>query len=142
MPFRRSYGRFYSRHRPLPIAAEVYAQDACNLWTVQADAMAKTIEYDWLGNVSRPHAVVKSTRQPGDRSLSHLAGSEASPRSATVRESGYVLLLLRPVLTRSLVPQSRGPLDEYDERVYSRVLRDDEHQRGMATNQLRRGSWV
>lgn len=27
-------------------------------------------------------------------------------------------------------PDQWGPLDEYDERVHSRRLRDDEHQRG------------
>lgn len=40
------------------------------------------------------------------------------------------------MLRLPLVPQPRGPLDEYDERVYSRVLRDDGHQRGMDTNHL------
>ena len=39
--------------------------------------------------------------------------------------------LLWPLLTRCLVPKVRGPLEEYDERVYARVLRDDEHQRSM-----------
>ncbi len=28
-------------------------------------------------------------------------------------------------------PDHWGPLDEYDERVHSRQLRDDEHQRGV-----------
>lgn len=32
---------------------------------------------------------------------------------------------------RDLVPNARGPLEEYDERVHARVLRDDEHQRSM-----------
>ena len=37
------------------------------------------------------------------------------------------VLILRPVN-----PESRGPLDEYDDRVRSHQLRDDEHQRGVA----------
>jgi hypothetical protein len=32
-------------------------------------------------------------------------------------------------LTYDVVPKSAGPLEEYDERVHSRRLRDDEHQR-------------
>ena len=34
-------------------------------------------------------------------------------------------------LTNMVVPETRGPMQEYEERVHSRVLRDDEHQRGM-----------
>jgi len=33
----------------------------------------------------------------------------------------------------SVNPDSRGPLEEYDDRVHSRQLRDDEHQRGTIT---------
>ncbi|KAL2050536.1 hypothetical protein ABVK25_009205 [Lepraria finkii] len=42
---------------------------------------------------------------------------------------------LRPVRGLATVqhsnPDMRGPLDEYDERVHSRQLRDDDHQRGI-----------
>lgn len=33
--------------------------------------------------------------------------------------------------TVAVDPDEWGPLDEYDERVHSHKLRDDEHQRGM-----------
>jgi hypothetical protein len=39
------------------------------------------------------------------------------------------LWVKKDALTRDVVPQSLGPLEEYDERVHSRRLRDDEHQR-------------
>ena len=35
------------------------------------------------------------------------------------------------IITTIVNPTGRGPLDEYDERVHSRQLRDDEHQRCM-----------
>lgn len=43
----------------------------------------------------------------------------------------YTTLLSRPLLTRCLVPNARGPIEEYEERVHARVLRDDEHQRSL-----------
>jgi hypothetical protein len=36
---------------------------------------------------------------------------------------------MKGALTHDAVPNSIGPLGEYDERVHSRRLRDDEHQR-------------
>ena len=36
---------------------------------------------------------------------------------------------MKGALTRDAVPKSIGPLEEYDERVHSRRLRDDEYQR-------------
>jgi hypothetical protein len=39
------------------------------------------------------------------------------------------LSVMKGALTRGAVPKSIGPLEEYDERVHSRRLRDDEHQR-------------
>lgn len=52
------------------------------------------------------------------------------PRLAMVWKQAFVLLLWS-LLTCHLAPTVRGPLEEYDERVHARVLRDDEHQRGM-----------
>ena len=58
---------------------------------------------------------------------------------ATVREGPFFQLLqnssmwtldtVKDPLMHVAVPKSSGPLEEYDERVHSRRLRDDEHQR-------------
>src|SRR5437764_15265215 len=40
--------------------------------------------------------------------------------------------MMANALTCRVVPKILGPLEEYDERVHSRRLRDDEHQRCMA----------
>ncbi len=37
---------------------------------------------------------------------------------------------VKALTTELANPDHWGPLDEYDERVHSRRLRDDEHQRG------------
>ena len=41
----------------------------------------------------------------------------------------YRTYVMKGALTHDTVPKSIGPLEEYDERVHSRRLRDDEHQR-------------
>jgi hypothetical protein len=50
-------------------------------------------------------------------------GQTDSPRSI------LNIFVMKGALTRDAVPKSVGPLTEYDERVHSRRLRDDEHQR-------------
>src|SRR5271155_3360130 len=59
-------------------------------------------------------------------------GQTGSPRSI------LNIFVMKGALTRDAVPKSIGPLEEYDERVHSRRLRDDEHQRcTVATTQER-----
>jgi len=59
-------------------------------------------------------------------------GQTDSPRSI------LNIFVMKGALTRDAVPNSIGPLEEYDERVHSRRLRDDEHQRcTVATTQER-----
>jgi hypothetical protein len=48
------------------------------------------------------------------------------------------LFVMKGALTRDAVPKSIGPLGEYDERVHSRRLRDDEHQRCTVANSPRK----
>jgi hypothetical protein len=47
------------------------------------------------------------------------------------------------LLIEIAVPNVHGPLEEYDERVHSRALRDDEHQRGKESINIRvTGIWL
>lgn len=88
-----------------------------------AEQGASVLRSRELGTWSRP----LSTRVTAPRFTRHLAtvsnGENMSPQvSITQWES---------VLTQVAVnPSSTGPLEEYDERVHSHRLRDDEHQRG------------
>lgn len=53
------------------------------------------------------------------------------PELGRINRPGWTLnvQMMTEVLSRGVVPKSLGPLEEYDERVRSGRLRDDEHQR-------------
>ena len=63
-------------------------------------------------------------------------GEEATARPGNGDSQQWYIQILstQPAKADSQLanPDSRGPLDEYDERVHSRRLRDDEHQRSNA----------
>jgi hypothetical protein len=83
----------------------------------------------WHEETRRRHLATLQTRSlatvhegtlfPGPPEL----GQTGSPRPI------LNIFVMKGALTRDAVPNSIGPLGEYDERVHSRRLRDDEHQR-------------
>lgn len=76
-----------------------------------------------LGTWSRP----LSTRVTAPRFTRHLATvSNGENMSSQVSATQWESMLTQVAVN----PSSVGPLEEYDERVHSHRLRDDEHQRG------------
>lgn len=82
-------------------------------------------------------------RQPRDVGIGRPFGRCAFATVSDGTRVRIAVLLLRLPLMRYLVSNSRGPLEEYDERVYARILRDDDHQRGMRLiNMSVEGPWL
>ncbi len=53
----------------------------------------------------------------------------SAPRLAAASLASVQKLRRQTITDSRIAPKHHGPLDEYDERVHSRRLRDDEHQR-------------
>ena len=95
-----------------------------------------------FGGIQRPTSSKRTSRSSLPRcfSLAQVRKPPLIRRMATVSDGTLHILhiyLNGELMIDPVNPDSRGPLDEYDERVHSRRLREDEHQRSNPPSCLR-----
>ena len=129
-------------NNPMKLAQSVHLKrtvsSACTFPTSRRYLCSQCFEYFRKQNPSGPHPGwnLRQSRARGRHSVLHALLLGQRRRLATVSHGEYV----RNLILRSYVligfpenPDAWGPLNEYDERVHSHRLREDEHQRGIGS---------